>query len=186
MFVFIYRYSPEYLLQEDVIVVTFNYRLHALGFLQLPSMGISGNAGLKDQQMVIKWVHDNISQFNGDPDNVTLFGESAGAASAHLHVLNPNSRKYIHKAIMQSGCALGNWIIQKDGIGKTRWLAKVLGARENDQDAYDTLMKATTRKLVDYFPLTLTYEDKRRGLPIVFKAVIEKESVSIFSVFFFK
>ena len=142
-------------------------------------MGISGNAGLKDQQMAIKWVHDNISHFNGDPENVTLFSESAGAASVHLHVFNPKSRKYIHKAIMQSGCALGNWIIQKDGTGKTRWLAKELGAGENDQDVYDTLMKATTKELVDYFPLTLTCEDKRRGLPIVFKAVIEAESVRV-------
>ena len=146
-------------------------------------MGISGNAGLKDQQMALKWVHDNISQFNGDPHNITLFGESAGAAMVHLHVLNPNSRKYIHKAIMQSGCALGDWIIQKDGIGKTRWLAKELGASKNDEEAYDTLMKSTTRELVDSFPLTLTYEDKRRGLPIVFKAVIEEESVSIKSKF---
>ena len=142
-------------------------------------MGISGNAGLKDQQMAIKWVHDNISHFNGDPENVTLFSESAGAASVHLHVLNPKSRKYIHKAIMQSGCALGDWVLQRNGVQKTKLLANVLGGGNSEQEAYDTLMKATPKDLFQNFLKTLTPEEKRRGLPIVFKPVIEEESVSI-------
>ena len=166
------------MLQEDVIVVTFNYRLHALGFLQLPSMGISGNAGLKDQQMAIKWVHDNISKFNGDPDNVTLFGQSAGAASVHLHVLNPNSRKYFHKVIMQSGSILADWIFQQDGVQKTKLLAKIFGEGDSEKEAYDTLMKTSSKQLVDHYRDTMTYEERRRGLPVVFKPVIEEESVS--------
>lgn len=91
---------------ENVIVVTINYRLHVLGFLTLPSCGISGNAGLKDQQMALEWVHENISSFNGDPNRICLFGESVGGVSSHLHVMNPRSRKLIKTAICQSGTAL--------------------------------------------------------------------------------
>jgi carboxylesterase type B len=63
---------------EDVIVVTINYRLHALGFISIPSLDISGNAGLKDQQMALEWIYENIENFNGDRNRICLFGESAG------------------------------------------------------------------------------------------------------------
>lgn len=87
-----FRHLPDYLIQEDVIVVTCNYRLGALGFLYLPKAGITGNAGLYDQLMALKWVNENIKQFNGDSKNVTLFGESAGASSTHIHLISPVSR----------------------------------------------------------------------------------------------
>lgn len=71
-------YGPDYLLQKDVIVVTFNYRCGVFGFLTLddPELGVPGNAGLKDQVFALKWVQRNIERFGGDPNNVTLFGES--------------------------------------------------------------------------------------------------------------
>lgn len=75
-----------------MIVVTVNYRLGILGFLSLPEAGIGGNTALKDQLMALKWVHENIEKFGGNPNNVTLFGESAGAASVHLHTLSVASR----------------------------------------------------------------------------------------------
>lgn len=93
---------------ENVIVVTINYRLHVLGFLSLPECGISGNAGLKDQQMALEWVYENIQNFGGDQNKICVFGESAGGASVHLQVLNSKSRKFISSAICQSGCALGD------------------------------------------------------------------------------
>lgn len=89
---FIYSYSPEYLIEEDVIVVTMNYRLGILGFLTLPEAGIYGNAGLKDQLLALKWVQQNINHFGGNADNVTLFGESAGASCVHLHLTFPASK----------------------------------------------------------------------------------------------
>lgn len=85
-------YSPEYLVRNDVVVVTLNYRLGPIGFLSLPSIGIYGNCGLKDQQLALEWVSGNIKAFGGDNTNVTLFGESAGAASTHFHILNKRSR----------------------------------------------------------------------------------------------
>jgi carboxylesterase type B len=61
------------------------------GFLSLPDAGVPGNNGLKDQVMALRWVQQNIKQFGGDPDNVTIFGASAGGASVHYHILSPMS-----------------------------------------------------------------------------------------------
>lgn len=71
-------FGPDYLMQKDVILVTVNYRLGPFGFLSLedPELNIPGNQGLKDQVFALKWVQRNISNFGGDPQNVTVFGES--------------------------------------------------------------------------------------------------------------
>lgn len=100
-------YGPDYFLQKDVIVVTMNYRMGPIGFLSLnhPSLGVPGNAGLKDQLMALKWIQKNIRNFGGDPDNVTLLGDGAGAASAHFHMISDQSRGLFHRAILMSGCA---------------------------------------------------------------------------------
>lgn len=70
----------------------FNKNLHLLGFLQLEHDAATGNMGLKDQVAGLKWVKENIAAFGGDPNNVTIFGESAGAAAVHYHLLSPLSR----------------------------------------------------------------------------------------------
>lgn len=69
-------YGPDYFMQKDVILVSINYRLGAIGFLSLndKTLGVPGNAGLKDQLFAIQWVKRNIKQFGGDPDDITLFG----------------------------------------------------------------------------------------------------------------
>lgn len=88
------------------IVVTFNYRLGALGFLRLRDfcdIPASGNEGLLDQIAALEWVRKNISAFGGDPDNITLFGESAGAMSIAAMLAAPRSRGLFRRAIMQSG-----------------------------------------------------------------------------------
>jgi len=98
-------YDGTYLaVSGKVIVVTFNYRLGALGFL---SQGGNDNFGFADQILALKWVQTNIANFGGDPHNVTLFGESAGAKSVGLHVLSsPGSAGLFQAAIMESN-ALG-------------------------------------------------------------------------------
>jgi len=63
-----------------------------LGFLSLPEAGIPGNNGMKDQVMALRWVQKNIAQFGGDPNRVTIFGQSAGGASVHYHLLSPMSK----------------------------------------------------------------------------------------------
>jgi carboxylesterase type B len=83
------------------IVVTINYRLGVLGFLA-GAEGLTGNYGFLDQQLALRWVRDNIASFGGDPNRVTLFGESAGAMSIGLHLVAPGSRELFHAAIMES------------------------------------------------------------------------------------
>lgn len=90
-----------------VIGVTLNYRVGPLGFLTLPELkqeaGKTGNYGLYDQLAALQWIHDNIAAFGGDPDNVTIMGQSAGAMSVQQHCFSPLSRELFHKAVMSSG-----------------------------------------------------------------------------------
>jgi para-nitrobenzyl esterase len=89
-----------------VVVVSFNYRLGILGFLAHPDLdreGPSGNYGLLDQIAALEWVRANIASFGGDPDNVTLFGESAGAHAVGLLMTSPQARGLFHRAILESG-----------------------------------------------------------------------------------
>jgi cholinesterase len=75
-------YGPDYLLREDLVYITINYRIGPIGFLSLedPELGIPGNAGLKDQVFALKWVQRNIANFGGNPDQVTVFGNSVRIA----------------------------------------------------------------------------------------------------------
>ena len=91
---------------KGVVVVSFNYRLGILGFLAHPDLDAeapSGNYGLQDQLMALRWVKANIAGFGGDPDNVTLFGESAGAMAVGILMASPLAHGLFHKAIGQSG-----------------------------------------------------------------------------------
>jgi para-nitrobenzyl esterase len=102
-------YNPIKLVQRGVIVVTINYRLGALGFLAHPALTgespdqISGNYGIGDQQAALKWVRRNIRAFGGNPENVTIFGESAGGLSTLVHLVSPTAGGLFHRAIVESG-----------------------------------------------------------------------------------
>ncbi len=102
--------------KRDVILVTINYRLGAFGFMNLPELsaedpdGVSGNYGLLDQIAALQWIKDNIAQFGGDPDNIMIFGQSAGGASIRNLCVSPLSRGLIAKALVQSGGGLGDFI----------------------------------------------------------------------------
>jgi para-nitrobenzyl esterase len=97
-----------------VVVVTMNYRVGALGFFAHPELDAqradkpSGSDGIRDQQLALRWVRDNISSFGGDPKNVTVFGESAGGSSVCVHLVSPGSRTLARRFIMESGvCTRG-------------------------------------------------------------------------------
>ncbi len=102
-------YHGEAFARSGVVLVTLNYRLGALGFLELghldPEFAGSGNNGLLDQVAALEWVRDNIAAVGGDPGNVTVFGESAGAMSVSLLLAMPKARGLFHRAIAQSGAA---------------------------------------------------------------------------------
>jgi para-nitrobenzyl esterase len=101
-------YDPSALVAHGVIVVTFNYRLGALGFLAHPALadkpgGPSGDYGLMDQQAALRWVQRNIRAFGGNPRNVTIFGESAGGQSVLVQLASPTARGLFARAIAESG-----------------------------------------------------------------------------------
>ena len=102
-------YDPAKLVAQDVIVVTINYRLGALGFLAHPALTAespdhaSGNYGLMDQQLALRWVQRNIAAFGGNRHKVTIFGESAGGLSVHTQLASPLAAGLFQRAIVQSG-----------------------------------------------------------------------------------
>ena len=118
----------------DVIVVTIAYRLGVMGFLHLSHLPDGGeypdsqNLGLLDQVKALKWVHENIAAFGGDPDNVTIWGESAGAGSCTLLPLIPGSQQYFHRLIAQSG-SVNLTRSPEEAIACTEKLMDALGCR---------------------------------------------------------
>ncbi|KAG8331972.1 hypothetical protein J6590_029574 [Homalodisca vitripennis] len=128
----------------DVVVVSFNYRLGAFGFLSLENDEAPGNAGLKDQTLALKWVHDNIDSFGGDPNNVTIFGISAGGASVHFQLLCPPSRGLFHKAIIQCGFANNPWTNQEAPRETALELAKTMGCTSEDSDEVLQFLKSAS------------------------------------------
>ena len=97
--------------ERGVIMVTINYRLGTLGFLSHPDLtaeqGASGNYGTMDQAAALRWIYKNIAQFGGDPSNITILGQSAGAMSVKTLMISPLSRHLVAKAIIQSGGGIG-------------------------------------------------------------------------------
>ena len=98
---------------HDVVVVTINYRLGILGFFNQPGTNTTGNYGLMDQILALKWVKAHIADFGGDRNKVTIFGESAGAGSATLLMLSPMAKGLFTRVIAESGAASSFWAIFK-------------------------------------------------------------------------
>lgn len=127
-----FLYGPDYFMREDVVFVGISYRLNIEGFLCLGIKEAPGNAGLKDQIAALKWIKENIRQFGGDPDNVTVFGESAGAVSTSFLMLSPLAKGLFHKAILQSGATLAPWAMQHQPLETASILVKNLGHDTKD------------------------------------------------------
>lgn len=90
-------------MDREVVVVSINYRLGALGFLATGTKESPGNAGMKDQALALKWVQKNIAHFGGDPNKVTISGHSAGAHAVTAHMISPLSKGLFHRVIAMSG-----------------------------------------------------------------------------------
>ncbi|KAJ6635104.1 Bile salt-activated lipase [Pseudolycoriella hygida] len=125
-------YGPDFIVSEDVVMVTMNYRVGPLGFLSTGDEHATGNYGMKDIILSLKWVKANIARFGGDPDNVTIFGESAGGAAVHYLVLSPLAKGLFQKAISQSGSALNPWAYQTHPERTAHQLAKDLNITFTD------------------------------------------------------
>ncbi|XP_075137791.1 cholinesterase-like [Leptodactylus fuscus] len=150
----LYTYDGSVLAaSEEVIVVSMNYRVGALGFLAFPgNTKAPGNAGLFDQRLALQWVHENIAAFGGNPDSITIFGHSAGAASLGYHVMSPGSHSYFNRAILQSGAPTANWAFNSPERSRKMsiQLAKLLNCPTEDEDAsIACLQRADAKDIVD-------------------------------------
>ncbi|XP_049802587.1 esterase FE4-like [Schistocerca nitens] len=118
---------PNYFVDNDVVIVSINNRLGLLGFLSTGDEVVPGNMGLKDQTEALRWVQRNIAAFGGDPDRVTIFGQSAGGASIHYHILSPMSKGLYKNAIAMSGSALNPWAFSRNATDRAIRFAQHLG-----------------------------------------------------------
>ena len=100
---FPYHGPDRFIEGDDIVMVSINYRVGILGFLSLGIPEIPGNMGLLDQTMALRWVQENIRSFGGDPEAVTIMGESAGSWSSYYHLFSPPSKGLFHRIIAQSG-----------------------------------------------------------------------------------
>jgi para-nitrobenzyl esterase len=134
------------------IVVAPNYRLGPFGFLGHQALStegkVAGNYGFLDQRAALIWVRDHIAAFGGDPDNVTLAGQSAGAHSVGLHLVSPGSTGLFHRAIMQSGYASVRWRDQVDAQLQGEQFAAALGCTSADPAVLLACLRAKSQNQI--------------------------------------
>ncbi|XP_028635105.1 acylcarnitine hydrolase [Grammomys surdaster] len=120
---------------EDLVVVTIQYRLGVLGFFSTGDEHARGNWGYLDQVAALHWVKQNIAHFGGNPDRVTIFGESAGGTSVSSHVVSPMSQGLFHGAIMESGVALLPGLVSDTSEMVSTTVAELSGCEDMDSEA---------------------------------------------------
>ncbi|XP_052863631.1 juvenile hormone esterase-like [Anopheles cruzii] len=147
-------YGSQYFMTEDVVVVTFNYRLGVLGFFSTGDRAAAGNWALKDCIVALRWVQDHIAAFGGDASNVTIYGESAGAAIIHLLLISPLTGGLFHRAIASSGSPFNSWAFQPNPLFYANRLAETL-----DLETTDTTDMVAALRLVPYRALIEQQED---------------------------
>jgi para-nitrobenzyl esterase len=146
-------YDGTRLAEAGVVLVNFNYRLNVFGFFAHPLLteesgrNASGNYGLMDQIAALKWVRNNIAAFGGDPDRVTIFGESAGGRSVSLLMASPLSESLFHRAIAQSGALRDTTdsLASREKRGKK--IAEALGC-DKEPDPLASLRSKTYEELI--------------------------------------
>uniref|UniRef100_UPI0037E73508 bile salt-activated lipase-like n=1 Tax=Semicossyphus pulcher TaxID=241346 RepID=UPI0037E73508 len=149
----------------NVIIVTVNYRVGTMGFLSTGDSRLPGNYGLWDQHAAISWVRRNIEAFGGNPDNITIFGQSAGAASVSYQMLSPYNKGLFRRAITQCGVALSPWAIQSNPMALTKKIARKVGCWRSDEEEMLTCLKMSD-------PVGLTMAGKIDVLLILGKGVV--------------
>jgi para-nitrobenzyl esterase len=136
---------------QEVVVVSLNYRLGVFGYLAHSALrdegSPSGNLGLLDQRLALEWVRDNIRAFGGDPNRVTIFGESAGARNVCFHVVSPGSRGLFHGAISQSGDCTGRIPLREQAEAQANDYAAAVGC-DTASDVLDCLRSKPAGELM--------------------------------------
>ncbi|PSN50220.1 Esterase FE4 [Blattella germanica] len=147
-------YGPDHLMMEGIVLVSINYRLGFLGFMCINADCLPCNNGLRDQVLALQWVQKNIARFGGDPKKVTIFGESAGAASVHYLMLSPLAKGLFHRAISESGTSTTIWAYEEPENVRflTIQLGEMIGC--NDKDSLQLLKCLQSKTLSDIINAT--------------------------------
>ncbi|XP_046395467.1 juvenile hormone esterase-like [Ischnura elegans] len=162
-------YGGDKLMDKDVVLVVPHYRLGPLSFLSLGTDDIAGNAGLLDQVKALEWVNKFISNFGGDPERVTIFGESAGAASVSYLMLTPLAKGLFTHVIAESGSALSDWAIDLTPEYHSINIAEEAGCNVYGSDGKHNITEITLcLQTVDAMKLTRAYQtykykEEKRG-----------------------
>ncbi|XP_025262691.1 para-nitrobenzyl esterase isoform X8 [Camponotus floridanus] len=173
-------HGPDYIVEKNIVLVTLNYRLGVLGFLNLFDEVATGNQGLKDVILALQWVQKNISKFGGDSENVTIFGQSAGGVIVHCLTLSPLSEGLFHKAISQSGtvmCPSAFTEPKSCSTNKGFLLAKKLGkVTEDPKVVYEFFKTIDAKKLIEVEQKFLRTEKERLQSLLSFTPSLDHES----------
>ena len=144
------QYPGAGLARKGVVLVTLNYRLGVFGFMSTEDEVSPGNYGLLDQIAALKWVKKNIAAFGGDPNMVTIFGQSAGAGSVSLLTLSPLAKGLFHRAIMESGSSLAPWATDRPANRiSPAMVARLIGAGAECPDFVNSTKLMTCLQQLD-------------------------------------
>ena len=147
---------------QDVVVVTINYRLNAFGFLSSRDSTLPGNYGMWDQIMSIQWVKDNIADYGGNPDQITLFGESAGAFAITYHIISPvNNVSLFQRVITESGSVFSRAFLASDPSTSFSSVLDSVGCQYDNlisclrSKPFEQLLNATQspNRALEFFPI---------------------------------
>ncbi|XP_015431698.1 PREDICTED: esterase FE4-like [Dufourea novaeangliae] len=167
-------FGPDFLVENDVILVTVNYRLGALGFLNTEDKNAPGNAGMKDQVLALKWVKDNIHFFGGGPNRVTIFGQCSGGATVQYHMLSPMSEGLFNGVIQQSGGITSQFSVQNNPREKAFQLGKALGIDTTDSaELIQKLSEVPVKDLIEATDVVSTTLNPLNGNVFTFVPSVE-------------
>ncbi|XP_049810114.1 para-nitrobenzyl esterase-like isoform X4 [Schistocerca nitens] len=175
------EHGPDFLVSYGVILVTINYRLGPLGFLSTEDSVVPGNAGLKDQRQALLWVQQNIARFGGDPQLVTLQGQSAGGVAVSYHLVANASAGLFSRVIDESGTLVASISGTRDARYHAFRLGAALGLEtEDSQELVDYLRSVNASDLLVDDALLTTDEEKLYMSTIVWTPNIEPPTESAF------
>ncbi|CAB3381263.1 Hypothetical predicted protein [Cloeon dipterum] len=156
-------YGGNKFMDHDVVLVVPHYRLGPLGFFSLHTDEIPGNAGMLDQVEALRWVQSYISFFGGDPNKVTIMGESAGGASTSLLNLSPLSSNLFQQYISQSGTAQASWVIDTEPIRAVQEIATIAGCPSTETTALTECLKTIDYQVLNDAQVTFIAAEQKAG-----------------------
>ncbi|KAL1498091.1 hypothetical protein ABEB36_008946 [Hypothenemus hampei] len=162
--------NPDFFMEENVVLVIPNYRLSIFGYLSTEDLESPGNYALKDGIAVLKWVQLNIHKFGGDPNRVTIFGQSSGAANVNALLLSQNAKSLFHNVILMSGTSLAFWSIQLEARNIAFNVGLAVGIETNNSEYLIRTLRKLDRNMLKQSELSVFLLNAARflthGIPL--------------------